>query len=70
MGRRFGSVEFGKTRVLCTASVDEKLPPFRMGKGIGWLVCRILEMLLRTHTRTVDAAFTTQWADAPTKSNG
>lgn len=30
-------VEFGATRVLCTASVDEKVPPFLKGKGQGWV---------------------------------
>jgi ribonuclease PH len=30
-------VEFGDTRVLCTASVDEKVPPFLKGKGQGWV---------------------------------
>lgn len=34
-----GSVlmEFGDTRVLCTVSVDEKVPPFLKGKGQGWV---------------------------------
>ena len=30
-------VEFGDTRVLCTVSVDEKVPPFLKGKGQGWV---------------------------------
>lgn len=30
-------VEFGGTRVLCTANVDAKVPPFLEGKGKGWL---------------------------------
>ena len=30
-------VEFGDTRVLCTASVDDKVPAFLKGKGQGWL---------------------------------
>ena len=29
-------IEWGRTRVLCTASLDDDVPPFRMGKG-GWL---------------------------------
>ncbi|MBK5940411.1 ribonuclease PH [Halochromatium roseum] len=34
-----GSVlaEFGETRVLCTASVEERVPPFLRGKGQGWI---------------------------------
>jgi ribonuclease PH len=30
-------VEFGKTRVLCTASVEERVPPWLRGKGRGWV---------------------------------
>lgn len=30
-------IEFGDTRILCTASVDEKVPPFLRGKEQGWL---------------------------------
>ena len=30
-------IECGDTKVLCTASVDEKVPPFLRGKGQGWL---------------------------------
>jgi len=30
-------VEFGQTRVLCTVSVDEKVPQFLKGKGQGWI---------------------------------
>lgn len=30
-------VEMGKTRVLCTATIEERVPPFLKGKGQGWL---------------------------------
>ncbi|PTQ82128.1 RNAse PH [Nitrosospira multiformis] len=30
-------IECGDTRIICTASVDEKVPPFLRGKGQGWL---------------------------------
>jgi ribonuclease PH len=30
-------VSFGDTRVLCTASIEEKVPPFMRGKGEGWI---------------------------------
>jgi ribonuclease PH len=30
-------IEFGDTKVICTASVDEKVPPFLKGKGQGWV---------------------------------
>lgn len=45
-------IEYGRTRVLCTASIDEKLPPFRMGKGIGWLSAEYSMLPRSTHTRT------------------
>ena len=45
-------IEFGKTRVLCTASVDEKVPPFRMGKGLGWVTAEYAMLPRSTHTRT------------------
>ncbi len=45
-------VEFGKTRVLCNASVDEKLPPFRIGRGLGWLSAEYSMLPRSTHTRT------------------
>ncbi|HEY5012211.1 MAG TPA: ribonuclease PH, partial [Acidimicrobiia bacterium] len=30
-------VEFGRTRVLCTASVEDRIPPWLRGKGQGWV---------------------------------
>jgi ribonuclease PH len=30
-------VEFGDTKVICTASIDERVPPFLRGKGQGWV---------------------------------
>ena len=30
-------VEVGQTKVLCTASVEDKVPPFLKGKGTGWV---------------------------------
>lgn len=30
-------VEFGQTKVICTASIEEKVPPFLKGKGEGWV---------------------------------
>ncbi len=51
-------IEFGKTRVLCTASVDEKLPPFRVGKGMGWITAEYAMLPRSTHTRTTREATT------------
>jgi len=30
-------IEMGKTRIVCTATVEEKVPPFIRGKGTGWI---------------------------------
>ena len=44
-------VSFGQTRVLCTASVEEKVPPFLRGKGQGWLTAEYGMLPRATHTR-------------------
>jgi ribonuclease PH len=45
-------VEFGDTRVICTASVDEKVPPFLKGKGQGWLTAEYGMLPRATNTRS------------------
>jgi len=44
-------VSFGDTRVLCTASVEEKVPPFLRGKGQGWVTAEYGMLPRATHTR-------------------
>src|SRR5947209_16979075 len=44
-------VSFGDTRVLCTASVDEKVPPFMRGRGEGWVTAEYGMLPRATHTR-------------------
>jgi ribonuclease PH len=44
-------VEMGETRVLCTASVEEKVPPFLKGKGSGWVTAEYGMLPRATHTR-------------------
>jgi len=44
-------VEFGETRVLCTASVEEKVPGFLKGKGSGWVTAEYGMLPRATHTR-------------------
>ncbi|HET9576775.1 MAG TPA: ribonuclease PH [Usitatibacter sp.] len=44
-------VEMGHTRVLCTASVEEKVPPFLKGKGGGWVTAEYGMLPRATHTR-------------------
>ena len=45
-------VEFGDTRVLCTASVEDKVPGFLKGKGQGWLTAEYGMLPRATHTRS------------------
>ena len=44
-------VEFGATRVLCTASVEEKVPPHKRGSGEGWVTAEYGMLPRATHTR-------------------
>ncbi|MGE5615717.1 MAG: ribonuclease PH [Bacillota bacterium] len=44
-------VEMGHTRVLCTASVEEKVPPFLKGKGSGWVTAEYGMLPRATNTR-------------------
>ena len=43
---------FGDTQVLCTASVEDKVPPFRRGSGEGWLTAEYGMLPRATHTRS------------------
>jgi ribonuclease PH len=45
-------VEFGRTRVLCTASVEDKVPPHRRGSGLGWVTAEYGMLPRATHTRS------------------
>ena len=45
-------VEFGETRVLCTASVEERVPPFLRDKGRGWLTAEYGMLPRATNTRS------------------
>ena len=44
-------IEFGHTRVLCTASVEEKVPPYKRGSGEGWVTAEYGMLPRATHTR-------------------
>lgn len=49
-----GSVlaEFGDTRVLCTASIEDRVPPWMRGKGTGWVTGEYGMLPRATHTRS------------------
>ena len=49
-------VEFGDTKVLCTASVEETLPSFLRGKGQGWITAEYGMLPRSTHTRSAREA--------------
>jgi len=53
-----GSVlaEFGDTRVLCTASVEDRVPPFLRGAGQGWVTAEYGMLPGATHERTAREA--------------
>ena len=42
---------FGDTKVLVTASVEERVPPFLRGKGEGWVTAEYSMLPRATHTR-------------------
>jgi ribonuclease PH len=44
-------VEFGRTRVLCAASVTEGVPRWRKGSGLGWVTAEYAMLPRATHTR-------------------
>ncbi len=45
-------IEFGATRVICAASVEESVPPFLKGKGSGWVTAEYSMLPRATHTRS------------------
>src|ERR1700722_13093705 len=44
--------KFGDTHVLCTASIDEKVPPFLRNTGLGWVTAEYGMLPRSTHERT------------------
>jgi ribonuclease PH len=45
-------VEFGATRVICTASVEDRVPPFLKGQAMGWVTAEYGMLPRATNTRT------------------
>jgi ribonuclease PH len=45
-------IEFGNTQVLCTASVEERIPPHKRGSGEGWVTAEYGMLPRATHTRS------------------
>jgi ribonuclease PH len=51
-------IEVGRTRVICTASVEERVPPFLRGSGKGWVTAEYGMLPRATSTRTTREATT------------
>ncbi len=45
-------IEMGDTKVICTASIEEKVPPFLKGKGSGWVTAEYAMLPRATHDRS------------------
>ena len=45
-------IEFGNTKVLCTATVEEKVPPHKRGSGEGWVTAEYGMLPRATHSRS------------------
>lgn len=45
-------VEFGETKVICTASIEDRVPPFLKGKGSGWVTAEYAMLPRATNTRS------------------
>jgi ribonuclease PH len=45
-------IEFGETKLICTASVENKVPPFLEGQGKGWITAEYAMLPRSTHTRS------------------
>lgn len=44
-------IEVGDTKVICTASIEDKVPPFLKGKGEGWITCEYSMLPRSTQVR-------------------
>ena len=45
-------IEFGDTKIICTASIEESVPQFLRGKGSGWVTAEYSMLPRATHTRS------------------
>ena len=63
-------VGFGHTRVLCTASVEERVPSFLRNTGKGWVTAEYAMLPRSTHTRSAREAVKAGRAAEPWRSSG
>ena len=59
----------GGTHVICAASVEDRVPPFRRNSGKGWITAEYGMLPRATHTRTTREARLARSAGAPRRSN-
>jgi ribonuclease PH len=45
-------IEIGHTRIVCNATIEERIPPFLKGKGVGWVTAEYAMLPRATETRT------------------
>ena len=60
-------VQFGDTKVICTASVEESVPPFLRGKGTGWVTAEYSMLPRATHSRSPRESTKGKWGAEPTR---
>ena len=67
-----GSVLYsqGKTRVLCTASIEESVPRWMSGRGVGWITAEYSLLPASTGQRTQREASQGSRKAAPSRSSG
>ncbi len=58
-------IEAGRTRVICTASVEDRVPPFLRNTGKGWVTAEYGMLPRATSTRTQREASAGKVGDAP-----
>ena len=63
-------IEVGRTRVICTASVEDRVPPFLRNTGKGWVTAEYGMLPRATSTRTQREARPAKSAAARRKSSG
>ena len=55
------TISAGATKVLCAASVEERVPGFRKGSGLGWVTAEYAMLPRATQTRTERASSRGRW---------
>ena len=63
-------IEVGRTRVICTASIEDRVPPFLRNTGKGWVTAEYGMLPRATNTRTQRESSAGRSAAAPRRSSG